>query len=389
MTVLQIVKGLIGEEDVSWGDSDTTFTRQIHTGGTTTIHYIDSKSIPANTLGGYIDTYLHTQHTDTGTTSTTFIINSSAAEYVVLSSTGQTAAITFTFPTSGSQALVGADDLSSTAAGEGASTIGIEDSAGNFTATDVETALAELAVSVAGQTEFRGYKRGFKLGYSTTTAITIAAGMWDHRGTTNQNVYTASQLTFTLGSAGSNSGSTNLGASQLHYIYIDDSAVVTAGTALLTATEFLNSTTAPAWSNAKCGWYNGNDRCVGAIRTDGSSHIVEFFVRSNNFYAYTPAGALTAYSSAAAPVAWTDLDLSGSIPIFCTGVTLSIYSAASTRFYFRIKDASVMSSAISTYAADTYDAVTVYTNASQVVEWSASAGSVTVLYVFGYYIDEL
>lgn len=43
---------------------------------------------------------------------------------------------------------VAAEDLNSTANGEGASIIGIEDSAGNFTATDVEAALAELFTAI-------------------------------------------------------------------------------------------------------------------------------------------------------------------------------------------------------------------------------------------------
>lgn len=44
-------------------------------------------------------------------------------------------------------------DLASTANGEGASLVGIEDAAGNFTATNVEGALAELAAGVGSLTE--------------------------------------------------------------------------------------------------------------------------------------------------------------------------------------------------------------------------------------------
>ena len=132
MTVLQIVKGLVGEEDVNWGDSDSTFTRQTHTGGTTTIHYIDSKSIPAHTKGGVVDTYLHNQNTDTGTTSSTFDIDSDSNR-ARLSSSGLSSNRTFTFPDTSDQALVGATDLASTANTKGASTVGVEDSGGYFT----------------------------------------------------------------------------------------------------------------------------------------------------------------------------------------------------------------------------------------------------------------
>jgi hypothetical protein len=52
-------------------------------------------------------------------------------------------ATTFTIDAADDKALM-ASDLASTTNGEGASVIGIEDAAGNFTATDVESALAEL-----------------------------------------------------------------------------------------------------------------------------------------------------------------------------------------------------------------------------------------------------
>lgn len=388
MTVLQIVKGLIGEEDVNFGDSDTTFTRQTHTGGTTTIHYIDSKSLPANTLGGVVDTHLHTQNTDTGTTADTFEINSDG-NGATLSSAGLSADRTYTFPTT-SQALAGASNLASTSNGYGASMIGVEDSAGNFSSTTVENVLAELAVSVAGQTEFRGYKRGFKLGYSSTTAITIAAGMWNHRGTSNQNVYTTSQLTFTLGSGGSNSGSSALGVEEIHYIYIDDSAVVTAGTALLTASEFLNSTTAPAWSNTKCGWYNSNDRCIGCILTNGSSQIIAFTIQSDTYFSFNAASELNLYSVAAAPTTDTDMDISGFMPVFSTKANCRMLAAtAGTLYYFSPKGAGVYYTYLTASTNAGIYSFDVHTDTSQVANWKASAGNDTTIYLKGFYIDEL
>ncbi|MAF20810.1 MAG: hypothetical protein CMI55_03965 [Parcubacteria group bacterium] len=36
-------------------------------------------------------------------------------------------------------------------------------------------------------------------------------------------------------------------------------------------------TTEPTWSDAKHGWYNGNDRVIFAIYTNGSSQVTEFF----------------------------------------------------------------------------------------------------------------
>ena len=97
--------------------------------------------------------------------------------------------------------------------------------------------------------------------------IYLNAGAYYHNGTTDQIVYWDSQLTYQF---------QNLAASDWSYLYIDDSAVVSAGTNLLTATELIDSTTEPAWSDAKHGWYNGEDKVIHAVRTDGSSNILEF-----------------------------------------------------------------------------------------------------------------
>ena len=390
MTVLQIVKGLIGEEDVNWGNSDTTYTRQTHTGGSTSIHYIDSKSIPAHTLGGVVDTYLHWPHTDTGTTSVTFVLNNDEANYLILSAIGQTTGVTITFPTT-TQAVVGATDLASTASGKGASTVGVYDTAENFTSTNVEAVLAELAQHITGQTMYLGYKRGFKLGYSSTNIITISSGMWNHKGTEDQNVYTLTQITFLTGSSGSNAASDDLTPSALHYIYIDDSAVITAGTPVLTATEFINKTTAPTWSSAKGGWYNGNDRCIGAILTTAASAIVEFYVRSNNFYAYTTTTEITEFATATAPTSNTDLDISSSVPVFSTCARLFMMSAlGGYKYAFAIKGSGNYTTHVTCSTNDGTYTFDVYTNDAQVLSWVAFGGAVaTSLHTKGYYIDEL
>jgi len=387
MSVLQIIKDLLSEQDVAWGDSDTTFNRQTHKGGTVAVNYLDSKSIPANTLGGYIDTHLHTQNTDTGTTATTFKV-ASGGNYAELSASGQTGDRTFTFPISASQRLIGATDLLSVANAKGASLVGVEDTGLYFSSATVEGALVELAQDVASVSTYRGYKRGFTLGYSAVTTITINGGMWNHMGTTTQDVYTNSQLSFILGSAGSNSGSTNLGANELHYIYIDDSAVVTSGSALLTASEFLNSTSIPAYSNAKAGWYSGNDRCVGAIRTNVSSQVSSFYVRSGHFMCYNVG--ITAFSSAAAPTVVQALDLSGWMPVFSTQAKLDVYPATEGTVYsFGITGGAVYNVYYTAPYANGSGMLDVFTDTSQSVDWKGSAASLTAILITGYLIDEL
>jgi hypothetical protein len=124
---------------------------------------------------------------------------------------------------------------------------------------------------------FHGYCRRSKFRWKDANEIYIGSGVYFHEGTSNQTLYWNSELTFQLGSAGSNSASDDLGASEWHYIYLDDSAIVTAATNLITNSEILNDTTAPTWSASKHGWYNGNDRCIFAVLTDGSNNVLEFF----------------------------------------------------------------------------------------------------------------
>ena len=102
--------------------------------------------------------------------------------------------------------------------------------------------------------------------------IYLNAGSYYHNGTTDQVVYWDSQLTYQF---------TSLAASDFSYLYIDDSAIVTAETNLLTASEFTDSVTEPTWSDAKHGWYNGEDKCIFAAYTDGSSNLLEFFHDGN------------------------------------------------------------------------------------------------------------
>lgn len=122
---------------------------------------------------------------------------------------------------------------------------------------------------------FKGALQRPQFDHSDTDTLLISSGWYEHNGTSQQICYWDSQLTFELGPAGSNADSSAIGTSEWQYLYLDDSAIVTAGTNLLTASEFVASTTAPTWSQAKHGWYNGNDRCIfaGYINSAGNFFI--------------------------------------------------------------------------------------------------------------------
>ena len=380
MTVLQIVKALAGEQDINWGDSDTTFSRQTRTGSTTSINYVDSKSIPANSLGGVIDTHLHTQNTDTGTTAETFIIDSDA-DSATLSTTGLSADRTFTFPnTQTTQSLVGATDLALTTsvATGGAKTVGVYDVAGHFTATTVEAALAENAVAIAAILLPYGYKRGFTLSYIAAGIVALTRGMWHHAGTTDQMVYSSGTIAYTAA---------GLSGDQLQYLYLDDSAIASAGTAVITGTQLTNSVTPPSFSNTKFGWYNGNDRCIGAFVVLSGS-ILRFKIFSNDYYAYYTAPVL--YTAANSPTSDTSLDFAEYVPIFSTGCRISIQHATSgDQISFKPATGWAAKTQITVSDTSEYQDAEVQLDTDQTVLWSTDTDSQTIVSISGYHSGDL
>ena len=145
----------------------------------------------------------------------------------------------------------------------------------------------------------RGYVQRPKFRWKDGDEIYIGAGAYHHSGTSEQVVYWNSELTFVLQSGGSNALSDDYGADGWHYIYLDDSAIVTQGAALLDADCFLNETTAPAWSVAKKGWYNGNDRCIFACYETGGA-ILSFYHDGSDYIMWDEdfAGGTTAKTDA-------------------------------------------------------------------------------------------
>lgn len=151
-------------------------------------------------------------------------------------------------------------------------------------------------------------------GASTKDSIVLGSFHYHHQGTTEQIVYSDSRIGFRFGSAGSNAGSTNLGASDCFYVYLDDSAIVTAGTALITDSELIAITTEPSESESKHGHYNGNDKCILEVKTDASSNLLEFLHDGGDFFQY--ATQIEDLGNTDIDDIWTDVTLS--IPVFCT-----------------------------------------------------------------------
>jgi hypothetical protein len=140
--------------------------------------------------------------------------------------------------------------------------------------------------------------------WASDTSIQINGGAWVIDDGTARLVYNTDSLTFILGNTGSNSASTALGNSELHWIYIDDSTLTDTQTEI-TEVNFLNSTTAPTWSGTKQGWYNGADRCIFMIRTDSIADIRKFMVKKGNWVDMNTDDAVLVNGGAPSNV-WTD-----------------------------------------------------------------------------------
>lgn len=110
---------------------------------------------------------------------------------------------------------------------------------------------------------YKGFCIRAKFDWQDADEININPGVYEVNG---KIVYWDSQLTSDIGSPS---------VSDWYYLYLDDSEISASG--IITTAKLIWANTEPSWSASKHGWYNGNDRCIFAVLTDGSSNIVEFF----------------------------------------------------------------------------------------------------------------
>ena len=214
-------------------------------------------------------------------------------------------------------------------------------------------------------------RRGFlvrpKFTWVNVNTITIGPGAYHtFDGTNHRIVYWKSDLSYTV--------VTN-GAPDWVYIYIDESAVdtlvVNAGSALLTATQFVDAATEPAWSAAKGGFYNGSDRCIFAGYSVAND-IVEFFHDGNTVFF---ADGIENQAAVDIDAAFTDIGAL-IIPKFTTKGIVS-FTASGITWWWRTNGQSgatghkIIESAQSLLTMG----IEVMTDSSQVIEMKASAGN--------------
>ena len=227
--------------------------------------------------------------------------------------------------------------------------------------------------------------------YSDADTITLRGARYAHIGTTTQMVYWANAITFDLGSGGDNGDSGDLNNNDWHYIYLDDSSIVTKGTAVIDANQIINKTTEPSWSVAKRGWYSGNDRCIFAVRTNGSSQIEEF-THSEDFVQYA---SYEADNEGGITTTFTDVTLT--LPSFCTKASCNAkyyYTGVGpndTDAYYRTNRESGSGHSIGSVDADLTQSntfINVLTDTNQVIEIKDLATSTNALYIYtqGWYL---
>ncbi len=151
---------------------------------------------------------------------------------------------------------------------------------------------------------------------NTSSSISIANGTYPHWGTTTQILQVGSAVAYTI---------TAPGTSQFQYIYLDDSAIVTAGTNIISASEIINSTTPPVYDPTKNGFYNGLDLCIFAVKINSSGNVEPFDHRGGSVRVELNNNTITAGITPS--TAWATLTMS--TPSFCiSGRVFAIVSSA-------------------------------------------------------------
>ncbi len=160
---------------------------------------------------------------------------------------------------------------------------------------------------------------------SAKDSILISPFVYHHQGTSEQFLYSDSNIAFEF---------QNLGTSDWSYLYFDDSAIVTAGTNLITATQLVDAVTESAFSEAKHGEYNGEDKAIFAVFTDGSNNILEFFHDSNLVLF---ADRIVSASTINLDQSWTE-EVTLTVPIFARKVNVAFdyrYGNVNSDAYWR------------------------------------------------------
>lgn len=119
-----------------------------------------------------------------------------------------------------------------------------------------------------------GMIKGARLARVSASTITVGVGYGDIKG--NYWEVNPTDPLLTLGYTLTGLSTSTNGV--FHYIYIDGMY------SALPHISLKNSTTAPSWSDVDMGWYNGDDRCIGAVWVNSIGEIASFICTDDETY---------------------------------------------------------------------------------------------------------
>ena len=245
-----------------------------------------------------------------------------------------------------------------------------------------------------------GYVARCMLEWKDTDEIYIYSGAYHLRGDSQgEGVHRIeATLTFQVGSAGSNAASDDLGTSEWHYLYIDDSTLSDNGATVLDETNFRNSTTAPTWDVDQLGWYDDatGDRCIGALYVDSNGDLMVFYHDGGDLLQYD---SMFTEATSYPGTAWTTT-ITLSIPTFCrTGQVIHRayhqYKVSDYYCYYRVTGSSATTgilTAMGVYRDDprsgSINAMKTFCDSSQQIDIKVSVADGNAryaVYTCGYY----
>ena len=168
-------------------------------------------------------------------------------------------------------------------------------------------------------------------------------------------------------------------ANTTYYLYLDYSAI-TSGTPITNA-ELIWSTTKPSFNTTYRCLMNGDDRCIFAVKTDGSNNIREFF-HNGEFIAY--ADDIADANNIDTDTAWTDVTLTiPEIAIMASVELRSVYVDVAVTAYWRTNGQAGTTghrfAYVSAAAYNIHNTLIVVTDNSQKIEFKVDGAGGTLL----------
>jgi hypothetical protein len=155
------------------------------------------------------------------------------------------------------------------------------------------------------------------LEYVNATNIILNAGKYYHQGTTKRILKWYTPLTKTHTFIGNT----------FNYIYIDNDAVVAAGSDILTEDEISIDTAPPSWSGEKQGYYNGLDLCIGIVSGKDAATGLQIFRQLGNKIILgfeNPSNPASITFGATPPTPGTFVDFELYLPVICDNALIRV-----------------------------------------------------------------